>query len=95
MMADRVEATVRVLDSITPQKIKDAIEEIFRRLFEDGQLDSCDITTQEIALIKEVFMKKLVATYHQRIDYPSTLKQKKAKVLPFTGNDKSFNNNSK
>jgi putative nucleotidyltransferase with HDIG domain len=95
MMADRVEAAVRVLDSITPQKIKDAIEEIFHRLFEDGQLDTCDITTQEIALIKEVFMKKLVATYHQRIDYPSTLKQKKAKVLPFTGNDKSFNNNSK
>jgi putative nucleotidyltransferase with HDIG domain len=95
MMADRVEAAVKVLDPITPQKIESAVEEIFRRLFEDGQLDNCDITTHEIALIKEIFVKKLVATYHQRIDYPSTLKQKKAKVLPFSGNDKSFNNNSK
>jgi len=95
MMADRVEAAVKVLDPVTPQKINDAIEEIFSRLFEDGQLDECDITTQEIAAIKEVFAKKLVATYHQRVDYPSTLKQKKAKVLPFTGNGKNFNNNPK
>jgi len=95
MMADRVEAAVKVLEPVTPQKIENAVEEIFRRLFEDGQLDNCDITTQEIALIKEIFIKKLIATYHQRIDYPSTLKQKKAKVLTFTGNGKSFNNNSK
>ncbi len=95
MMADRVEAAVRVLDPITPQKIEGAVEEIFKKLFDDGQLDKCDITTQEIALIKEVFVKKLVATYHHRIDYPSTLKRK-AKVLQFgVGNAESFNKDSK
>lgn len=95
MMADRVEAAVKVLNSITPQKIENAVEEIFKRLFEDGQLEECDITANEIATIKEILVKKLIATYHQRIDYPSTLKQKKAKVLSLGRDDRNFNNNSK
>lgn len=93
MMADRAEAAVRVLDSFTPHKIESVLKEIFMKLLEDGQLDECDLATNEISLIKEIFLKKLLATYHKRIDYPSTLKGvvKKAKIIPVRENDKNLN----
>ena len=72
MLADSVEAALRVLEDMTPRKIQEAINHIVRAKISAGQLDDTPITLQQIELVKAEFLRVLGGMYHNRIDYPES-----------------------
>ncbi|PYO89090.1 MAG: hypothetical protein DMD66_06105 [Gemmatimonadetes bacterium] len=72
MIADSVEAALRVLEDLTPQKIEEAINHIVRTKVNAGQLDEAPLTLQQIEQVKSAFLRVLSGMYHNRIDYPES-----------------------
>lgn len=72
MLADSVEAALRVIEDLTPRKIEEAIDHIVRTKVNAGQLDNTPITLQQIELVKAEFIRVLGGMYHNRIDYPES-----------------------
>jgi hypothetical protein len=71
MLADGVEAAVRVLAEPTPARIRDVIEHMVRQRMDQGQLRDAPLTLRQIEIIKEQFARVLSGMYHSRIDYPA------------------------
>lgn len=71
MLADGVEAALRVLDDPTPDKVRDAIEHLVQVRIESGQLDEAPLTLAQLELVKDEFVRVLSGVYHNRIDYPA------------------------
>ena len=69
-MADGVEAASRSLRKITPQHLGELIDQIFHERIEDGQLDECPLTFEEISKIKSSFNFTLLNMLHSRVAYP-------------------------
>ena len=72
MLADSVEAALRVLEDLTPQKIEDVISHIVRTKLNAGQLDEAPMTLQQIDQVKQEFVRIITGMYHNRIDYPES-----------------------
>ena len=72
MIADSVEAALRVLEDLTPQKIEEAIDHIVKTKVNAGQLDEAPLTLQQIEQVKAAFLLVLSGMYHNRIDYPES-----------------------
>lgn len=72
MLADSVEASLRVLEDVTPERITEVIDHLVRARLAAGQLDEAPLTLQQIELIKEEFQRMLTGMYHGRIDYPES-----------------------
>ena len=79
--ADAVEAASRTLPKINSQSIEELIDNIFEERMEDGQLDDCPLTFQEIAEIKKSFSFTVLNMTHGRTEYPD-LKEKSRKNAP-------------
>jgi hypothetical protein len=58
--------------------VQDAIGEKFN----DGQFDECDLTMRHLYLIREAFVRALMARYHFRIAYPAAPKREPARDQP-------------
>lgn len=76
--ADSIEAASRTLKKVSPQNIDELIEKLITDRIEDGQLDECPLTMQEIARIKKSFAYTLLNMLHSRVEYPSDEKTGKA-----------------
>jgi hypothetical protein len=72
MMADSVEAALRVLADLTPAKIEEAIDHIVKTKVNAGQLDETPMTLQQIDEVKREFVRVLSSMYHNRIEYPES-----------------------
>ena len=72
MPADGVEASVRVLQAPTPQKIREVIDHIVRQRMEQGQLRDAPLTLRQLDIIKEQFARVLTSMHHSRVDYPAS-----------------------
>ncbi|MBC7363173.1 MAG: HDIG domain-containing protein [Candidatus Aminicenantes bacterium] len=70
MLADSVEAAARSLKSVTREKLKRLITEIFNSLLQDGQLDECGFSLKELRSVANSFLSTLDAIYHPRPAYP-------------------------
>jgi hypothetical protein len=70
MLADKAEASSRVLIEATPQRIKSLVQRVVNSVFMDGQLDECDLTLRDLQQINDAFVRTLIAIYHHRIEYP-------------------------
>ena len=70
MLADSIEAASRSLDKKDTISLKKLIDNIFRQKTEAGQLDYAPLTFNDITLLKEIFLEKLLNIYHVRITYP-------------------------
>jgi putative nucleotidyltransferase with HDIG domain len=70
MLADSCEAAARSLTRPDPENIRAIVMKIVDSIITDGQLDECDVTLQELTIIREVMISALTAIYHARIDYP-------------------------
>ena len=70
MLADSVEAALRVIDELTPTKIVEAIDHIVRMKLNSGQLDDTPLTLRQLDEVKAEFVRVLSGMYHNRIDYP-------------------------
>lgn len=70
MLADSIEAASRSLDKKDNVSLKKLIDQIFKQKIDAGQLDYAPLTFQDISLLKEIFLEKLLNIYHIRISYP-------------------------
>jgi len=70
MLADSCEAAARSLSRPDPENIRSIVLKIVDAIISDGQLDECNITLQELTIIREAMISALTAIYHARIDYP-------------------------
>ncbi|MDH3459118.1 MAG: HDIG domain-containing protein, partial [Gemmatimonadota bacterium] len=72
MLADGVEAAVRVLDDPTPEKLNDVIEHICEHRIAVGQLEEAPLTMAQLARARNEFIRVLGGAFHNRIDYPAS-----------------------
>jgi membrane-associated HD superfamily phosphohydrolase len=72
MLADGVEASTRVINDPTPEKIRGVIEHIIRQRIEGGQLRAAPLTLRQLDQIKEQFARALIGQHHHRTDYPTS-----------------------
>ncbi len=70
LLADAVEAALRVLDEPTPETVHDAIEHLVASRLESGQLRGAPLTLRQIEVVKQEFVRTLAGMYHDRLDYP-------------------------
>jgi putative nucleotidyltransferase with HDIG domain len=70
MLADSIEAAARCLEKPNTERLEALIQNIVRDKIEDGQLDECDLTFQDVRRISDAFLHVLTAMMHGRIDYP-------------------------
>lgn len=73
MLADIVESGVRSLQDPTPARIRNRVRMLIKDKFDDGQLESCDLTFRDLDIIRDSFCKILEGIYHKRIEYPETI----------------------
>ncbi|MBI4421027.1 MAG: HDIG domain-containing protein [Gemmatimonadetes bacterium] len=71
LLADGVEAALRVLDDPTPRKISDAIDHLFQQRIASGQLSEAPLTLAQLGRVREEFVRVLAGMHHNRIEYPS------------------------
>jgi hypothetical protein len=69
MLADSVEAISRTMDNISPSRLELMVEKTINRIYNDGQLDECELTLKDMHNIKKAFVKALNSIFHQRIPY--------------------------
>jgi len=72
MLADSVEAALRVLEDLTPRKIEEVIDHIVRTKLNAGQLDEAPMTLRQIDQVKGEFVRIISGMYHNRIEYPES-----------------------
>jgi putative nucleotidyltransferase with HDIG domain len=72
MLADGVEAAVRVLDDPTPEKLNDVIEHIIEHRISVGQLEEAPLTMAQLSRARNEFIRVLGGAFHNRIDYPAS-----------------------
>lgn len=70
MLADSIEAAVKSIKDPTPSKIEEMVTEVVNGIYNERELDESGLTLKDLELIIEEFVKVLVSTYHQRIEYP-------------------------
>ena len=70
MLADGVEAAVRVLDDPSPDKLRDAIGHVIQQRIASGQLAEAPLTLAQLDRVREEFVRVLSGMHHVRIDYP-------------------------
>ncbi|ODA42588.1 Membrane protein containing HD superfamily hydrolase domain [Desulfosporosinus sp. BG] len=76
-LADNVEAAVRSMKQPTPGRVEGFVRKIVKDKLNDGQLDQCDLTFQDLDRIAMAFVRVLTGIFHSRVEYPE---------LPVTGN---------
>jgi putative nucleotidyltransferase with HDIG domain len=79
MIADSIEAASRSLEKVTEDSLMELSNRLIREKAEDGQFDECLLTFEELAIVKSILVKTLVAFGHSRIKYP---KREQRKVEP-------------
>lgn len=70
MMADAVEAASRSLTDHSPQAITDLVNKIIDGQIIDGLLNDSPLSFNDIRLIKDTYIRRLMTMYHTRIAYP-------------------------
>lgn len=70
MIADSFEAASRSLDEISEETLSSLVEKIVQMKTQDGQLDACNLTFHELAIVKKTMVQTLIAAGHARIKYP-------------------------
>jgi putative nucleotidyltransferase with HDIG domain len=74
MLADASEAIARTLsiriEEPTIELIEHDLALLFRERIADGQLDDCDLTLHDLVIVRNVFARLLIGSFHTRITYP-------------------------
>lgn len=70
MICDTIEAAVRAMKNPTTEGIEEFIVKLVRGKLEDGQLNDCPLTLQDIDRICAAATQVLVGVFHERIEYP-------------------------
>jgi putative nucleotidyltransferase with HDIG domain len=90
MICEAVEAAVRSLQDRDMMKIEDMIDKIIKNRVDDGQLDECPLTLDELRRIKGTvdgssgMLPVLRGIYHIRIEYPEVSQKPESTSAPAT-----------
>jgi putative nucleotidyltransferase with HDIG domain len=84
MLADKIEAACRTIQSPGEVRIRAMIQQIINSVMSDGQLENCPLTLKELYQIGDTFTMVLLGIYHHRIEYPDTkaIASGKGKFVP-------------
>jgi putative nucleotidyltransferase with HDIG domain len=69
-LADNVEAAVRSMKQPTLGRVEGLVRKIVKDKLNDGQLDQCDLTFQDLDRIAMAFVRVLSGIFHSRVEYP-------------------------
>jgi hypothetical protein len=76
LLADSIEAAATArfknVAGLGRRDCQQHVAEIVGQYTRDGQLDQCDLTLRDLALISESFERTLLGMYHSRIEYPKS-----------------------
>lgn len=70
MLADSIEAASHSLKDFSDESLQKTIDLIIENKLNEHQLDHAPLTFQEITTAKEIFKKRLINIYHNRVSYP-------------------------
>jgi len=70
LLADAVEAALRVLDEPSPETLTEAVDHLVDARIESGQLREAPLTLRQIEIIKREFLRVLSGLHHTRVEYP-------------------------
>ena len=70
LLADAVEASMRVLDEPTPETLEDAIDHLVTSRVASGQLSQAPLTLRQIEAVRRAFVRIIAGMYHHRVEYP-------------------------
>jgi len=70
MIADIVEATSRTKGAMSSEEIKKLVDNLIKDKISLGQFDECDITMNDLNIIKKTIVNVLPGIYHGRLSYP-------------------------
>jgi len=71
MIADTVEAASRSFDDVTEENLTQMVNKLVSEKAEEGQFDECQLTFEELGIVKKAVVKALLVTRHIRIKYPA------------------------
>lgn len=74
MLSDTVEAASRSLNEITEEALTALVNKLVKEKAEDHQLDECQLTFEELGILKKTLVKTLAITGHFRVKYPDKKK---------------------
>jgi putative nucleotidyltransferase with HDIG domain len=69
MLSDVVEATARASSNLTPERIKEIVENTVKDKLRDNQLKNSNLSELELAKITSSLKENLRSVFHQRIEY--------------------------
>ncbi len=70
MICDACEAKVRTIGNRTHENVDKAVKEIIEERMDLDQFNECDITFQELDVIRNTITNTLSGVYHDRVKYP-------------------------
>ncbi|MBE7466624.1 MAG: HDIG domain-containing protein [Planctomycetes bacterium] len=70
MLADTIEAASRTLEAPSATRLQQFVHELIMAKLLDRQLDDCELTFRDLAVIEATFLRVLVGRFHGRIRYP-------------------------
>lgn len=70
MICDTVEAASRSMEEINEQSLTELVNRLVGEKAEDGQLDDCQLTFEELSRVKKTLVKTVLLSSHVRIKYP-------------------------
>jgi putative nucleotidyltransferase with HDIG domain len=74
MLADAVQAAAKSIPEPTPQRVEQMVRELVRDRVVDGQLQGCDLTFRDIAVVEATMARVLAAVVcRNRIEYPEPI----------------------
>ena len=74
MIVDTVEAACRSLKQHTKESTDKMIDNLIDSKMQDGQLNNCPLSLDDIARIRKFLKEKMMSIYHVRVEYPTVKK---------------------
>ena len=70
MLSDSVEAASRSIEKPTEEEIVKLVSKVVKERIDDNQLEECNLTFEELMIIKKTLVKILLVSHHIRVKYP-------------------------
>ncbi len=73
MVCDTIEAASRSLEDTSESSLMELVDRLVADRAEDGQFDECNLTFEELGIIKKTLIKTLFVSHHVRVKYPKKI----------------------
>ena len=70
MIADTIEAASRSLEEVNEEALTEMVDRLVADKAQEGQFDECQLTFEELGIVKKTIVRTLAVTRHLRVKYP-------------------------